>query len=60
MCTDIYFHIRGRLSHRIYINVPFHDINVVKLLGGVFDVTKKKWFVYENCHWKKYLLRWFR
>ena len=60
MCTDIYFHIRGRLSNRIYLNVPFHDVNVVKLLGGVFDVIKKKWFVYENCHWKKYLLKWFR
>jgi len=59
MCAQIYFHIRGRAGKRFYLHVNWADTQVVKLLGGVFDWSKKKWFVYDNCHWKKYLLRWF-
>jgi len=35
-------------NNRIYLTVPFCDKDQIKHLGGSWDATKKKWFIYEN------------
>jgi hypothetical protein len=35
-------------SNNIYISVPFIKKEEIKKLGGLWDSTKKKWFVYDN------------
>jgi len=35
-------------ANKIYINVPFIKKEEIKKLGGHWDATKKKWFVYDN------------
>jgi hypothetical protein len=50
--------------HRIYLNVPFHEKDEIKILGGKFDGVYKKWYVerelisnYILSRWKKIIIR---
>ena len=36
------------LDKKIYLNVPFTKKEDIKELGGKWDSTKKKWFIYDN------------
>ena len=35
-------------STKVYLIVPFIKKDEIKKLGGIWDSTKKKWFVYDN------------
>jgi len=35
----------------VYLNVPYNDKDEIKLLGGRFDATYKKWFITRDIMW---------
>ena len=35
-------------NSKIYFNVPFVKKDEMKKLGGLWDVSRKKWFIYDN------------
>jgi ribonuclease HI len=40
--------IKVKKSPKIYLNVPFAKKEEIKKLGGSWDATAKKWFIYDN------------
>jgi DNA polymerase III epsilon subunit-like protein len=48
LCSAIYFHLRGKVGLRIYLNQPFCKNAIVKRLGGIYDPVKIKWFIYDT------------
>lgn len=38
----------GPKPSKIYLNVPFIRKDEIKRMGGLWDATQKKWFVYDN------------
>jgi hypothetical protein len=43
----------------LYLSVPFSKKDHLKQLGGLWDSTKKKWFIYENNKNKSEILEMF-
>lgn len=41
---------------KIYLNVPFRRKDEIKKIGGKWDKTKTKWFIYDNNPDKEYIL----
>lgn len=41
---------------KLYINVPFAKKDEVKKMGGKWDATKKKWYIFHNNNFKDIIL----
>ena len=41
---------------KIYLNVPFSKKDEIKNLGGRWDITLKKWYIFDNNEDKEYIL----
>ena len=46
----------SKKSTKIYINFPFNKKEEIKLLGGLWDSKKKKWYIYDNSKYKDKVL----
>jgi DNA polymerase III epsilon subunit-like protein len=59
LCSAIYFHLRGKVGTRMYLNQPFCKNAIVKRLGGIYDPIKIKWFIYDTNPFREELVKLF-